>query len=97
MLNNTTVSKLREMKMSVMARSFEKQMSDTTVAELSFEERFGLIVDSEYTTRKNNRLKRLIRSAGFSIPEACVEDIEYHPDRELDKALITRLSTKGPC
>jgi len=94
MLNNTTVSKLREMKMSVMARSFEKQMSDTTVAELSFEERFGLIVDSEYTTRKNNRLKRLIRSANYSISDASLEDIEYHADRQLDKGQITRL---GAC
>jgi len=27
------------------------------------------------------------------MPEACVEDIEYHPDRELDKALIDRLGS----
>lgn len=91
MLNNNTASKLREMKMSVMARSFEKQMSDTSVAELSFEERFGFLVDAEYTTRKNNRLKRLIRGANYSTPDASLEDIEYHPDRQLDKALITRL------
>ncbi len=44
-------------------------------------------------SRQNNRLSRLIRNAGFSIPEACLEDIEYHPDRELDKNLITRLGT----
>jgi DNA replication protein DnaC len=50
-------------------------------------------VDAEWTSRQNNRLNRLIRNAGFSIPEACLEDIEYHPDRELDKALITRLGT----
>jgi DNA replication protein DnaC len=51
------------------------------------------MVDAEWTSRRNNRLDRLIRNAGFSMPEAAVEDIEYHPDRELDKALITRLST----
>lgn len=93
MLDNNTVSKLREMKMSVMATAFQRQLADKGISELSFEERVGLIVDAEYIARKNNRLKRLIRSAGFSMPEACVEDIEYHPDRELDKALILRLST----
>jgi len=93
MLDNNTVNKLREMKMSVMATAFKRQVSEKAVSELSFEERVGLMVDAEWTSRKNNRLKRLIRSAGFSIPEACVEDIEYHPDRELDKALILRLST----
>jgi len=93
MLDNNTVSKLREMKMSVMATAFQRQLSDKAVSELSYEERVGLMVDAEWTSRRNNRLDRLLRSAGFSMPEACVEDIEYHPDRELDKALITRLST----
>jgi DNA replication protein DnaC len=93
MLNNNTVEKFHEMKMGVMAAAFQKQLTDNTAAELSFEERVGLIVDAEWTARKNNRLTRLIRNAGFSDPAACVEDIEYHSDRELDKALIIRLST----
>lgn len=93
MLDYNTVSKLQEMKLGVMAAAFQQQLADKAVSELSFEERVGLMVDAEWTARKNNRLIRLIRSAGFSMPEACVEDIEYHPDRELDKALITRLST----
>jgi DNA replication protein DnaC len=93
MLNNATAAKLREMKMGVMARSFEKQTRDTASSELSFEERFGLIVDEEYTARKNNRLKRLIRSAAYSIPDASLEDVEYYADRKLDKGFITRLGT----
>jgi DNA replication protein DnaC len=93
MLDQNTVSKLREMKMGVMATSFQRQLADKGISELSFEERVGLIVDAEWTARKNNRLKRLIRNAGFSEPDAAVENIEYHPDRELDNALILRLST----
>jgi len=93
MLDNNTVSKLREMKLGVMASAFSSQLGDNAFHEMSFEERVGLMVDAEWTSRQNNRLSRLIRNAGFSIPEACLEDIEYHPDRELDKALITRLST----
>ena len=91
MLDNDTVSKLREMRMGAMARSFESQLDRKSVSELSFEERFGLLVDAEYTTRKNNRLKRLIRSANYSIFDASLEDIEYHSDRKLDKSLIARL------
>jgi DNA replication protein DnaC len=93
MLNNNTASKLMEMKMSVMAHSFEKQILDTAISSLSFEERFGLLVDSEYTARKNNRLKRLIRNSNYAIPDACLEDVEYHADRQLDKPLITQLSS----
>jgi DNA replication protein DnaC len=93
MLDNTTVNKLHEMKMSIMAASFQKQSRDSGVNALSFEERFGLLVDAEWTARKNNRLKRLLRAADFALPGACLEDIEYHADRQLDKALISRLGT----
>jgi DNA replication protein DnaC len=93
MLNNNTTSKLKEMKMSAMARSFDSQLSNTELSSLSFEERFGLLVDAEYTARKNNRLKRLIQSAGYSQPDASLEDIEYHTDRKLDKSLILRLGS----
>jgi len=93
MLNNTTVSKLHEMKLSVMAGAFQKQMDDQSFSEISFEERFGLMVDAEWASRKNNRLTRLIRAADYAFPAACLEDIEYHADRQLDKALITRLGT----
>ena len=93
MLNETTVSKLYEMKLSVMAAKFREQYSDPKFAELAFEERLGIIVDAEWTSRKNNRLARLIRNAGYEIPGASVEDIEYHADRKLDSAQITRLST----
>jgi DNA replication protein DnaC len=95
MLHNTTVNKLHEMKLGIMADSFQQQSDDRAASELSFEERFGLLVDAEYSFRKNNRLKRLIRKADYAFPEACLEDIEYHADRQMDKALITRLGTCG--
>jgi DNA replication protein DnaC len=93
MLQNNTVSKLHEMKLSTMAVSFQKQLDDNTATELSFEDRFSMLVDAEWTSRKNNRLKRLIRRADYTFPSACLEDIEYRDDRKLDKALITRLET----
>jgi len=93
MLNNTTISKLHEMKLGVMAAAFKKQMDDQAFGEIAFEERFGLMVDAEWTSRKNNRLTRLIRAADYAFPNACLEDIEYHADRQLDKTLITRLGT----
>jgi len=93
MLNNNTVTKLHEMKLSIMAQAFRDQSIDSNFSIMSFEERFGLLVDTEWTARKNNRLTRLIRNAEYAILDACVENIEYHADRNLDKALIARLST----
>ena len=60
-------------------------MTDPNMADLSFEDRFGLLVDHEWTTRKNNHLKRLIKNAGFAESNACVESIEYHTDQNTDR------------
>jgi DNA replication protein DnaC len=93
MLNESTISKLNEMRLSTMSEQLREQMKNPSFATLSFEERFGLIVDAEWSKRKNNRLSRLIKRATLKFPYACVEDIEYHVDRKLDQAQILRLST----
>ncbi|TGE37216.1 AAA family ATPase [Desulfosporosinus fructosivorans] len=93
MVNETTISKLNEMRLPSMAESFRQQIQDQSFNELCFEERFGLMVDTEWARRKNNKLSRLIRKADFHFSQACIEDIEYHADRKLDKTQITRLST----
>lgn len=93
MLTENTVSKLHEMRLSVMAQSFREQMTNQECMGLSFEDRFSLIVDSEWASRKSNRLNRLIRSAEYAIPGASIEDIEYSLERKLDKTLISRLSS----
>ena len=93
MVNEATISRLYEMGFSTMAASYRQQMGDSGINKLSFDERLGLLVDTEWTNRKNNRLKRLIRSAGFPISNACIEDIEYRADRKLDREQILHFGT----
>lgn len=93
MLTNETVSKLYEMHMGTMAGAFSAQLTDSNFGELSFEERFSMLVDAEWSSRKSNRLQRLIRSAGYSISGASMEDIAYSPERQLDKAQLLRLAS----
>lgn len=92
MLQGNTVSKLHEMRLSMMAQAFQKQLTDSQFASMSFEERFGLLVDEEWAARKSNRMIRLIRNADYAISGACIEDIEYQPDRKLDKSQMARLA-----
>lgn len=93
MLEQVTIDKLLEMKLSGMAEAFRNQTQDQALAGLSFEDRFGLIVDTEWSKRKNNHLTRLIRNAGFTDTNACIENIEYTADRKLDKTQISTLAT----
>lgn len=81
------------MQLDTMVEQFRTYVGDSAFASLSFEERLGLLVDAEWSVRQSRRLLRLIRSAQLYFPGACIEDIEYHADRKLDKALITKFST----
>jgi DNA replication protein DnaC len=93
MVNEATMNKLREMQLDTMAEAFRAQESDPALSTLSFADRLGLLVDAEWSARRTRKLTRLIRGAQLHFPSACVEDIEYHADRKLDKALISKLAT----
>ena len=93
MTNQSTIDKLIEMRLTTMADAFRNQLADPKFREVPFEDRFGMLVDIEYSNRKNNRLKRLIHNAGFDQPEANIIDINYTSGRKLNKDLINRLAT----
>ena len=59
MTNQSTIDKLIEMRLTAMADAFRIQMDDSAMKEVPFEDRFGMLVDVEYSNHKNNRLKRL--------------------------------------
>ena len=93
MTNQSTIDKLIEMRLTAMADAFRNQTNDPAFKEIPFEDRFGMLVDIEFNSRKNNRLKRLIHNAGFDQPEASIMDINYTSGRKLNKELINRLAT----
>jgi len=94
MTNEETIGKLVEMRLTAMANALREQLNTPDMAGLSFEDRLGLLIDIEWTSRKNNRLKKLIQTAKFDQPQAHVAAINYLAQRNLDQALIARL---GAC
>lgn len=93
MTNESTINKLIEMRLTTMADMFRIQKDDASMKEVPFEDRFGMLVDAEFQSRKNNRLKRLIRKADFEQPDASIAAIDYHSGRKLNKELIERLAS----
>ncbi|GAA0372833.1 IS21-like element ISFK1 family helper ATPase IstB [Alkalibacterium iburiense] len=92
MRNEQTLEKLKQLRLTGMADLYEQQSADQMFQSIGFEERFELLVDSEFARRKSNKLQRLIGQATFSDSGASIEGIEYYPDRHLDKNLITKLA-----
>ena len=72
---------------------YVEQIKNPDYQDLSFEDRFGILVDLEWTRRQNSKLERLIKSAELRDTQASIEDIEYHSDRKLDKSQILRLAS----
>lgn len=93
MLNEATEEKLRAMKLSGMLAAWHDQQASPKSDELSFDERFGLIVDAESTARENSRLKRALGYAKLKIRDACMEGIDFPPKRALDKAVVRQLAS----
>lgn len=93
MLNEPTLEKLRGLHLTAMAASWVSQREDPSIAQIDFDTRFGLLVDAEVTSRDNKRLERALREAKLRIATACLEDIDFAPTRELDRALVRQLAT----
>ena len=58
MLTHPTIEKLHTLRLMAMAAAFDQQRSSSQHAELSFEDRFGLLVDTEWTAREHRRPAR---------------------------------------
>jgi len=93
MLNEPTNEKLRALKLTGMADAWVEQQRSAEAQRLSFDERLGILVDAECLLRQNKRLARALKAAKLKIPHACIEDIDYAPKREIDKAVIRQLAT----
>jgi DNA replication protein DnaC len=87
-----TLEKLTAMRLGVMVEEYRRQLELPSMSALSFDDRLAMIVDSEWLSRLDRKLKRLIKAADLREPAACLENIDFSPRRKLDKADIARLS-----
>jgi DNA replication protein DnaC len=92
MLNQQTIEKLHAMKLHGMADAFHTQMETTDAGQLSFEERFGLLVDQQWLWKENRALARRLRFAHLK-ERGVLEDIDYQHPRGLDRKLVRTLAT----
>jgi DNA replication protein DnaC len=88
-----TIDKLSQMKLHGMTGALEQQNKTANITELSFDERMGMMVDAEYTYRQNRKLSRYLTEARLRHSQACIEDIDYNPNRKIDKSVILQLSS----
>jgi DNA replication protein DnaC len=91
MLINATIEKLQDLALGGMARALAEQLASPGYAELSFEERLGLLVDREAQDRENRRLARRLKAARLR-SEAAIEDLDFRTPRGLDRSTALSLA-----
>src|SRR5262245_20318814 len=83
MLKQPMIEKLTAMRLLGMVEALKTQEQDSSAGELSFLERFGLLVDQQWNWRENQALSRRLKNAKLRTPNACVEEIDYRTARGL--------------
>jgi DNA replication protein DnaC len=92
MLNEQTFDQLYAMKLLGMAEGFKEQLEQPSFQDLSFDERFGMLVERQWSWKENKRLNRLLKDAKLKL-HASVEDIDYRSPRGLEKSVILHLAS----
>jgi DNA replication protein DnaC len=92
MMINQTINQLLDMRLPSMEAELRRQIELPAMTGLSFEERFGLIVEAEWRGRYNAKIARLIKAARLRFPSASLEDVDFDEVRKLNRALIARMS-----
>ncbi len=91
MLETTTLNQLRDLSLHTMAKKLTEQQNQPEILSLTFEERFGMLVDAEWMRKRENRIERYICQANFRFP-AVIEDIEYSGKHGITKKDVLILS-----
>jgi DNA replication protein DnaC len=91
MISQTLLDKLLELRLTAFREGLREQSSNPHYADLSFEDRLLLLVDLECTHRSGSRIKRRLKLADFPMP-AAIEELDFSPERGLDRRLILELA-----
>lgn len=89
---SATIEKLNSMKLHGMVRILNETPPDE-LSGLSHDELLAMLADAEEDHRKDNRLKRLLRTSGMK-SKATLEVVDFAAGRGLDKNMIKRF---GDC
>lgn len=92
MLTEEDFHRFTEFRCGAMGRRLREMVEDPAFDGMTFEEKIKDLIDTEVASRTANKIAKLVKGAGFKVPDACVEDIVYLPERRLSKDRMVRLA-----
>jgi DNA replication protein DnaC len=91
MNNQSTIEKMKQMRLYSMAETYYNSMQNSMHQGYTLDQYLALLIDQEWECRYNKRIQNLIATAGFRYP-ASVQDVNYSANRSLDKNTFERLA-----
>jgi len=88
-MNETTLEKMKKLRLWGLYRAFKTNLESGQIHQLTTDELISIMVDSELDDRQNRKIEHHIRKARFRY-KGNIENINYDPERNLDKNLIMR-------
>ncbi|MEO1391214.1 MAG: IS21-like element helper ATPase IstB [Cyanobacteria bacterium J06634_6] len=80
-----TIEQLKDLKLHGLLEAWNEQHEQPTYHDLSFDERFALLVEREHIRRQNQRLKRRLKQAQLFMG-ATLSEVDFQVARGLKKA-----------
>jgi len=90
-MNDNTLEKMRKMKFFGMLRAFKTSLEAGKTESYTPDEMVSNLIDSEWDDRRNRNVERQIKNARFRY-KASLEELHYHPDRNIDRNQIMRFA-----
>lgn len=92
-MQEPTLDKLHQMRLGAMATAWQEQQTQPSLQQMSFDERFSLLVDAEHLTRASRRLERRLKEANLRVDDACIEDVHVSEARGIAPAMLAQLAS----
>ena len=92
MLNHPTLEQMQALGLTGMATAWREMAEQKNADDLSREEWLALMLDREATMRADKRLANRLRVAKLRFANACIEDIDFAAERDLDRRAVLSLA-----
>lgn len=83
--NPQTIQKMSALGLNGMVSAYENQQNQPEAKKLNFDERLNMLIDAEISSRDTRRVTRLLKSAKLRYADACVEEVIYNKNRNIER------------
>ena len=95
MLTEEHFELFKQFRIKAMGDKLREMVEDDSYDAFTFEEKMEMLIDAEAAARRERKIAKLVKQAGFKDSSACVEDVLYLPDRTLSKDRVARYAECG--